>query len=348
MNREADRRIWQDTGRLLAMIREPGMKVAVITHVNPDGDAIGSSLGMAKLLTAMGHRCNVISPNDYPDFLKWMPGSREIVIFEKEPDRSAEMLARADLIISVDFNDLGRIRGLSEMMKDSKAYKLLIDHHPGPDDFADCILSDTAVSSSAELVWHFILSEDLRQYMDADVAACLFTGIMTDTGCFSHNCSLPATYQAVADLLAYGIDRDRIYSLVYDNFSGSRMKLLGYCLNEKMEILPEYHTALIWLTLEEQRKYHFQAGDSEGFVNLPLSIKGIRFTAFFIQKKDHIKMSFRSKGEFDVNAYAEKHFQGGGHRNASGGESRESMEKTIARFKLTLIDHMESLADDKH
>jgi len=345
MIKKNDKRTWQDTSKVLELIKHAGKNIAIITHVNPDGDAIGSSLGLKKVFHNMGHSCSVISPNTFPDFLKWMPGSNTILIYNEEPEKAAHIIKHSDIIISVDFNTLKRVEQFRDAVERSLAYKLLIDHHPDPDLFSDCSISDTSLSSTAEIIYQFIASSGLKKFMDTDVAICLFTGIITDTGCFSYNSSERNTYDVVAELLDYNINKDKIYYLLYDNFSCNRMRLLGYSLNEKMEIIPECRTALIWLTREELQRYHYQIGDSEGFVNYPLSIEGIRFSAFFIEREDHIKISFRSKGNFAVNRFAEKYFNGGGHMNASGAESYDTMDKTLRHFREMLFLNKDSLVD---
>ncbi|NJK87557.1 MAG: hypothetical protein HC906_17845 [Bacteroidales bacterium] len=228
-------------------------------------------------------------------------------------------------------------------MKESKAYKILIDHHPNPEDFCDFMYSDTSVSSTAELLYYFLLEVGYLNFLDVHSATCIFAGIMTDTGCFSYNSSNPDTYMVVQKMLGYGIEKDSIYYNVYDNFSANRMRLLGYILNEKMEVFPEFNTVLLSLTREEQKKYSFQPGDSEGFVNYPLSIKGIRFSAFFIEKEDHVKLSLRSKGNFSVNEFAGKHFNGGGHHNASGGEVNVSITDALQLFRDLLPKYKNEL-----
>jgi phosphoesterase RecJ-like protein len=327
------------------LLRNPGKQVAILIHINPDGDALGSSLGLLNIFRKLGHHCTVISPNDYPGFLKWLPGTEQVIIFRHSPALSIEILKRADIIFAVDFNELKRVKELNEAFELSAAHKVLIDHHPDPDMKVDCLLSDTSVSSTAELVYRFIGDAGLLLYMDNDIASCLYTGIMTDTGCFSYNSSDRKTWEVVAELLGYGIDKDRIYSLTYDNYSSDRMRLLGFSLNEKMEVLPEYHTGFIWLSREDLLKYKFEAGDTEGFVNYPLSIKGIRFSALFIEKEDHVRVSLRSKGSFAVNDLAKKYFNGGGHRNASGGDSFDGLAETVNRFRELLPVYKEILGD---
>lgn len=320
-------------------------KIAILTHFNPDGDAIGSTLGLSRILTRIGHDCSVIVPNDFPEFLKWLPGAEDIILLPKHEAKVAEIIEASELLFFVDFNDIRRMKEIREPVSRSSAYRVLIDHHPDPIVTADSIISDTSVSSAAELVYRFIVENGLKKHMDKDIAVCLFAGVMTDTGCFSYNSSSIETYKFVTELLQYNIDKDQIYYRIYDNYSCDRMRLLGYCLNERMEYYPEYRTALIWLNRKDQEKYHFRTGDSEGFVNYPLSIKGVRFSAFFIEKKDHVKVSFRSKGDFPVNTFSASHFNGGGHRNASGGESVESLEAVLEKFRGLLPEYREQLND---
>lgn len=320
-------------------------KIVLITHVNPDGDAIGSTLGLQRSLLKAGHTCSVITPNDFAGFLKWLPGALSVTILPGNESRVEDLIRSSDMIFFIDFNDIRRVREINDPVTRSRAMKILIDHHPDPVVEADCMLSDTTVSSSAELVYRFIVQSALKETMDRDIATCLFAGIMTDTGCFSYNASLPETYRTVADLLRYGIDKDRIFYRIYDNYSYDRMRLLGYCLNEHTEYFPDCRTALIWLSRKDQERYNFQTGDSEGFVNYPLSVKGIRFSAFFMEKEDHVKASFRSKGNFPVNAFSARHFNGGGHRNAAGGETGESLETALEKFRDLLPRYRDELND---
>jgi phosphoesterase RecJ-like protein len=336
---------WDITRLTAELLNNPGKNIAIVIHINPDGDALGSSLGLLILFRKLGHQCTVISPSDYPVFLKWLPGTDGVIVFKHSKVRSIEVLRSADIIFAVDFNELKRVKELNEVFEISKAHKVLIDHHPDPNIEVDCLLSDTSASSTAELVYRFIVETGLLSWVDKDIASCLFAGIMTDTGCFSYNSSNRKTWETVAELMDYGIEKDRIYHLTYDNYSSDRMRLLGFCLNEKMEVLPEYHTGLIWISRKDMLKYKFEAGDTEGFVNYPLSIKGIRFSAIFIEKEDHIRVSFRSQGDFAVNDFSKKYFNGGGHRNASGGESFIGIAETIKRFKELLPEYKEKLSE---
>lgn len=310
--------------------------VLLVTHINPDGDAIGSLLAMQLYLRKKGFETYAVTPNKYPEFLQWLEGNNNVMIFSQQRKRVLETLARCKAIVALDFNVLKRTGELEQPIHDADALKVLIDHHPNPNNFQHFTLSDTSVCSTSELVYEYIVQNGDRHLIDTAIAECIFTGIMTDTGCFSFNSSEPRTWEIVGDLLNFGINKDRIYSLVYDNFAENRMRLMGYCLNEKMVVLPEYKAAYITLSLEEQRRFNFAIGDSEGFVNLPLSIRGIKFSTLFLEKADHVKLSFRSKGEFAVNRFSELHFGGGGHTNASGGETKLNLADTVQKYLDTL------------
>jgi phosphoesterase RecJ-like protein len=323
-------------------------QIVVIPHHNPDGDAIGSALGAFNLLKKYGKKTHIISPNDFPEFLNWLPGRLDVIIASQKQGLAHSLIQQADLLIMTDFNCPTRIKGLQEWVLESKAKKILIDHHPEPKDFTDLVFSDTSVSSTAELLFEFFLGIGLEKFIDHDVAACLYAGIMTDTGSFSYNSSNPRTYEIVGSLLKQGIDKDKIHSLVYNNFSTGRMHLLGYCLHKKFVVLPEYKTGYISLTLDELKLFNFQPGDTEGFVNYPLSVKGIIFSAIFIENKDHVKVSFRSRGNFAANLFSEKHFRGGGHRNAAGGECELDLESCLKRFTGLLPQYRNELVDNGH
>lgn len=328
------------------LLEKAPRKIVIVTHVNPDGDAIGSILALYKVFRSLGHEVTPITPNVYPEFLKWMPGNDSIVVFNNKRKAGEELIKQAEIIFFLDFNDLTRIKQFSSLIEESTAFKVMIDHHPNPDNFSQFLYSDTKASSTAELIYDFIIHFGFEHLIDRDVATCIFAGIMTDTGCFSYNSSNPYTYDVVSELLKYGIEKDKIYYSVYDNFSSNRMRMLGYLLNEKMEVFPEYNTVILSLTREEQKKYNFQPGDSEGFVNYPLSIKGVKFTVFFIEKEDHVKLSLRSKGNFSVNKFASAHFNGGGHLNASGGEMNAPIKEVIEKFRNILPQYKDELSNE--
>ena len=327
----------------LKKVLGPPFNVVLLTHINPDGDAIGSVLGLYWFLVKKGCSVSMATPNYFPHFLRWMEGAGRIMDFKKDPGNVNVALKKADLVFFLDFNETDRLGGIRDSLDDIKALTIMIDHHPDPAGFADHIISDTDASSTAELVYRMICDLDGKELVDRPIAECLFTGIMTDTGCFSFNSSNPETFGMVAELLQNGIDKDRIYSQVYDNYSIERMKLLGYSLKDKMVVLPDLRTAYISLTAEELGQYSHRTGDTEGFVNYPFTIKGIRITALFLEREDHIKISFRSKGDFRINRITQEHFNGGGHMNAAGGESFESLEQTIARFEELIAKHADEI-----
>jgi len=345
MKEEIKTAIWKGVALLKKMLEKSSQRITILTHVNPDGDAIGSSLALLNTLSLIGHQCKIYIPNDYPLFLKWLPGNDNIFVFNNDTSSAIQQIKASDIIFFLDFNDIKRIKQIHKPVSESSAFIALVDHHPDPDLDADCIISDTSVSSTGELIYRLINKIGLKDKINKDIATCLFAAIMTDTGCFSYNSSSPETYKIVAALLKYGIDKDRIYYRIYDNFSFDRMRLLGLGLNARMEYYPEYRTAMIWLSRDDLRKYNFKTGDSEGFVNYPLSIRGIRFSAFFIEKEDHIKISFRSKGNFPVNKFSADYFNGGGHLNASGGESYDSLDTTLDKFRKLLPQFKNELND---
>ncbi|MFO7658241.1 MAG: bifunctional oligoribonuclease/PAP phosphatase NrnA [Bacteroidales bacterium] len=340
-------RVSRGKSKIKGLLASGSKKIVIITHVNPDGDAIGSSLALCRVLKNMGHNAVVITPNVYPAFLQWMPGNNDIVVFYNALKKARLLILEAEIIFCLDFNDLTRIKQVNTLVQESKAHKILIDHHPTETYFTSLVYCDVNVSSAAELVYDFVFGLGFRNYFDLEAATCIYTGIMTDTGCFSYNSSNPYTYKVVAKLLEMGVDKDNANAEVYYNFSGSRMRLLGYVLNEKMEIFEEYSTAILSLTREEQKRYNFQAGDSEGFVNYPLSIKNIKFSVLFVEKEDHVKLSLRSKGSFAVNRFARQHFNGGGHPNASGGEMYAPLHEVLLKFRELIPLYKNELTNEQ-
>jgi len=318
-------------------------EVAILTHTNPDGDAIGSSLALGLALKKQGIGVRIVIPNEVPDFLKWMPGCDMVIVHKNQTELSAAELKKAGLIFCLDFNDPDRIKGVASHLKASSAFKVMIDHHEDPKSFADVTVSDTSRGSTGEMV--YLLMEDLigEGVLDHDIATCLYVAIMTDTGNFRHSSSYPEVFHITGELMKYNINKDLIFSNVYDNYSADRMRLMGYCISEKMVVHPDYHTAYISLTQEELKRFNHQIGDTEGFVNMPFSISGIKFTLLFIEKRDHIRISFRSKGDFPVNRFAELHYGGGGHKNAAGGESPLPLSEAIALLEKLLPSYKEEL-----
>ena len=324
--------------KTIKYLSDKNQRIVITTHVNPDGDAIGSSLGLCEFLKLCNFKnVTVISPNDYATFLKWMPGTDSIIIAENEFSNAEKIIQEAELIFCLDFNDINRTDNLKKPLYNSTAKTILIDHHPQPADSFDIAFSYINTSSTAEIIFKFIQAINYDN-LNKNIAACLFTGIMTDTGSFSYNCNNPETFHICSELIKTGINADNIHRLVYDTYSLNRMKLLGYCLNEKLTVLPEQQTAYIALTKEELETYNHHEGDTEGVVNYALSIRNIDLAALFIEKQDHVKLSLRSIGNIDVNDFARKYFNGGGHMNAAGGKYYKDISKTIEYFKSVLND----------
>ncbi|MFA5618876.1 MAG: bifunctional oligoribonuclease/PAP phosphatase NrnA [Weeksellaceae bacterium] len=311
-------------------------QIVILSHRNPDGDAIGSGLGMAHYLEKSGHRCEVIVPNDFPKFLKWMQGAKRINIAEYQPAKSRKFVEQAELIFILDFNRLERIDEVGEWVSRSDAPKVLIDHHQHPETF-DFMYSDTGIPATAQMVYNFIRAMNDLDKLNRNIAECIYTGIMTDTGNFRFRNTSAETHKVVANLIETGIRIDKIYENVYDTQTPNRLKLLSLALNS-LEVFPEYRAAIMYLTREQQLEFGTQKGDTEGFVNYGLGLDKIIFSTIFIEDQQHdfIKISFRSKGDFDVNAFANKHFNGGGHINAAGGRSDLSLEETLGKFREIL------------
>lgn len=315
------------------------VKIAVIPHSNPDGDAIGSCYGLAVILKNAGHDIKIISPNDYPSFLDWLSGEVEIVNFQKKTITATRFINSCDLIFCVDFNDIRRTGDMAATIDSFKGAKIMIDHHPYPTYFCDFCISEPEYSSSAELVFDVVTAIGLGEFINRQAAEALYTGIMTDTGSFSYNTSRANLYKVLTELMKFHIDTEAVHDLVYHNFSADRLRLMGYCLHEKMVILPEFRTGYISLTRDELKKYNFVPGDTEGFVNIPLSIHNIVFSALFIEKEGYVKASFRSKGSFPANSFSSDHFSGGGHLNAAGGEIQLPLAGTIEKFTQLLPEY---------
>lgn len=323
---------------------QPSPRIIITTHHKPDADALGSSLGLYNFLKEMGVASTVIAPTDYGDFLNWMPGEKTVINFEREEARATQLVQEADFVFCLDFNALKRINKLGDIVRESKCKKVMIDHHLEPEGFADYALWTTEVSSTCELIYHFIELLGETDKVTKDIASCLYAGIMTDTGGFRHSSTYPSTHIATAALIEKGAEPNKIVEAIYDNYSESRMRFIGYCLNDKMQILREYNTALICVTAEELKRFNVITGDSEGLVNYGLSIKGIKLSVIIIDRTVARKMSFRAKGNFPANEFARKHFSGGGHFSAAGGESLESIEATELKFKQVLADYKTLLA----
>lgn len=318
---------------------EKAEKIVIVSHVSPDGDAIGSSLGLYHFLTLHGKTVHVIVPNAFPDFLKWMPGAKDIIQYNRYTEFANKLIKGADVICVLDLNTLSRLDDMQEAVKNSPARKMLVDHHLYPEDFCKITISHPQISSTSELVFRLICQLGNFSDISKEAAECIYTGMMTDTGAFTYNSNNREIYLIIAELLTKGIDKDAIYRQVYNSSSEGRLRLKGFVLYEKMQLFPQFNAALITLSREEQNQFQSMKGDTEGLVNIPLSVKGICFSAFLREdtEKDMIKISLRSVGTFPCNRVASEYFNGGGHLNASGGEFYGTMEDAVALFKQSLI-----------
>ena len=320
----------------LTKLLEEKSDVLITTHYNPDGDAIGSSLALYHFLASRGIQSKVLIPNELPSFLQWMPGSKEALIYIENPEAGNAMLASADLIFCMDYNGLGRVKLFTDQLRAANATRILIDHHIQPENEFDLTFSEVGVSSTSELLYQIIGEAGLIDGITKEMAECFFVGIMTDTGSFSFACNRPETFVIASELIRTGMDVERVHRMVYDTYSESRMRLLGHCLGTNMKVMPEFATAYIWLTLEDLEKYEYQQGDTEGVVNYALSIQNVAVAALFTERGDRVRVSLRSKGEFSVNEFARAHFNGGGHRNAAGGDVLMNMSETLDWFEKLL------------
>lgn len=326
-----------DIAQVKQLLASP-KKIAILPHRNPDGDAMGSTLGLYNFLKQKGHNATVIAPNEFPDFLAWLPAADTVKVFERETETSTRILKEAELVFTLDFNTLNRLGDEMEAVLTSLTVPfIMIDHHQEPRDYARYMFSDTSYGSTCEMVYHFIIALDEKQYLNKTVATCLYTGIVTDSGSFRYPLTTGTTHRVVAEFIDMGVDNSAIHSLLFDNHSHKRIQILARAL-QNMQVLPAYKTSYTYLSQEELSSIGHSKGDTEGIVNYGLSMKDIVFTAFFTENKEEgiIKISFRSKGNFDVNKYARQHFSGGGHINAAGGKSTESLEATIKKFIATL------------
>lgn len=323
----------QDIQAIKLLLATP-KKIAIIPHRGPDGDAMGSTLALYHFLLKNNHEPVVIAPNDFPDFLAWLPGSETVKIFEKDTDNCTKILEEAAIVFTLDFNAFHRTGEMEHTLAKLKAPFIMIDHHQKPDDYAAYMYSDTSFGSTCEMVYNFISFLDKKEDLDKTIGTCIYTGILTDSGSFRFPGTTGNTHRIIAELIDLGVENTQIPILLFDNSSYSRLQLLGRAL-QNMKILDEHKTSYMSLTQAELDEFNYVKGDTEGIVNYGLSMKGIVFTAIFIENKDEkiIKISFRSQGGFDVNEFARTHFNGGGHSNAAGGKSLDSMEETLKKFE---------------
>jgi len=310
--------------------------IVITSHRNPDGDAIGSSLAMYFYLNQLGHTVRMVIPSEYPEFLEWMPAIDDIIVYDLQQDRSRELMQNADIVFCLDFNSLDRIDKLGEILHtDSKAKVVMIDHHLDPEPFADFVLSEPSASSTCELVYDFLLMLGEKDKIDVKLAESIMTGILTDTGSFKYGTS-PKLFRTAADLIELGVDDYKLQDLIFNSSKEKNLRLLGHCLNNRMEILEEYNTGIIVLTKHDYANFSISRGDTEGIVNYLLKIRNVKMAAFIMEQPTIVKISLRSKGDFSVQEIAQKYFRGGGHKNASGGASFKGLRSTVRQLKEIL------------
>lgn len=316
--------------------------IVITTHRNPDGDAIGSSLGLYHYLNKLGHTVRIIAPSEYPPFLSWLKESEKIIIYDIEPEVSKKYLERADIIFCLDFNSLERIDKMGEIIQPLSSTKVMIDHHLYPEPFADFMLSDPTASSTCELVYDFMELLDEIDKLDIIIGECLFTGILTDTGSFKYATSAKL-FKIVGELLLVGVDDYYIQDLIFNSLDEKHLRLLGHVLNNRLEILEEFQTGIITLSKEDYETFDIKRGDTEGLVNYVLKLKNVKVAAFIHEQPTITKISLRSKGDFSVQKIASEHFRGGGHKNASGGYSYIGLRPTVKKFKSVLPNYFPTL-----
>ena len=319
-------------------------KAVITAHQKPDGDAMGSTLGLYHFLKQLGHEVTVISPTNWAQFLDWMPGVEQVIDFEANKNEASEIVAAADYVFCLDFNILHRTKHLEPIIRDSKALKILIDHHQQPDtpSFAYGI-SDVKMSSTCEMIYDFIVQSGHSNLINIDIATCLYTGLMTDTGSFRFPSTTASVHKIVAHLKELGLQHAKIHENIYDNSTEGRLKFMGNAFLNRMTVLPEFKTAVMAIPKSDIYKFELKTGDTEGLVNYLLSIEGIKFAAILIDREEERKWSFRSKGNFDVNIFARTHFEGGGHANAAGGRSSKSLDETFNDFKNIIENYKSQL-----
>lgn len=316
--------------------------IVIVSHTNPDGDALGASLGLCNALRNQNRKVHVVLPNPFPDYYKFLDNSEEIIVASENKEKYQKIISNASLIIAVDFNTLSRISQVEADVRNSSAKKVLIDHHISPENGAfDIVFSKIEISSASEYVYWILKELYGKSFLTKEIAECIYTGICTDTGSFSYSCNYTSTYEVLMHLMEAGIDGEDLHYKIYNTFSEKRIRLLGFCLSERMKVLPEIGAAYIALSKEDLKRFDYQIGDTEGIVNYTLMMNDVNVGVLLSEFPEKIRMSFRSKNNFDVNVFAKKYFNGGGHRKASGGFSDKSLEDTIAlleeAFKESLI-----------
>ena len=336
----------QDLSELGQLLATP-KKIIITTHQKPDADALGSSLAWCRYLMKKGHDATVITPTDYPQFLEWMQGNDDVIVFSDKTKSECEALMKgADVICCLDFNVLARIGDLGDLVKGSAAKKVLIDHHLAPENFADFVFSDTKAAATAVLIYDLIVGLGDKAFLDIYIAECIYAGIMTDTGSFRYPSADRRVHLIVADLMLFNLDNARIHRLIFDTSTEERLRFLGYALSERLYVLNEYYTAFFTISAKDLERFNSQTGDTEGLVNYALSMEGIVLAILLIEREDGVKLSFRSKGEFSVSEFARRHFDGGGHRNAAGGISDVGFSETVKKLMDILPTYKEQLLEN--
>jgi len=318
-------------------------KIVIVTHVGPDGDAMGSTLALWHYLMTIEKEPVIIVPTPFPNFLSWMPGAECVLDYENSKERSDELINSAELIFALDFNTISRMDKMADAVINASAPKILVDHHLHPADFAKTVISYPEISSTSELIFRLICRLGDFSKINLACAECIYTGMMTDTGGFTYNSNGQEIYVIIAELIKLGIDKDAIYRKVFNTYSADRLRLMGFCLFHKMKVYPEYRAALITITGKELYQFNYTNGDAEGFVNIPLSIDGVDFSVFMREDLDKIKISLRSQGSFPANKVAADLFNGGGHLNAAGGESYATLAETVKKFENALPNYKDFL-----
>ncbi len=327
-------------------LNEKQFNIVITSHRSPDGDAVGSSLALFHYLKKKGHQVTVVVPDSYPNFLNWLTGSPEIITFESKPEEVETLIKEAELLFCLDYNEPGRVGDMQEAVINSKAFKIMIDHHLHPSDFCDYTISDTNSCSTAQLVYEFIENAGDLNLIDETIGEGIYCGIVTDSGSFRFPSVTPKTHLIAADLIQRGLNHSRIHENLFDVNTLNRLHLLGYALNEKLRVLEDVPVALIDLSLEEAEKFDVKKGDTEGLVNYALSVEGVKMAAFIREDKDRVKMSFRSKGDIPVNEFSAQYFSGGGHKNAAGGMCEKSLEETLVLFEKNIRVFFKNLTTD--
>ena len=333
------------TTEVIIKLLTPLPRVVITIHRGPDGDAIGSGLGWMHILANAGIEATVIAPDAYPNFLKWMPGNEKVLVYESQKEAAEKAIDDADLIFCLDFNSPARMGNLADPITAAKKPIVVVDHHQQPEDFAQGYYTDDTASSTAEMIYRLCEALQWEQHINHDAALCLYTGIVTDTGSFRFSSVSPQLLRIAASLIEKGIDHTRIYREVYDSNTLERLKLQGFALSEKLKVMPGGASAYIALTEAELKEFNYQKGDTEGLVNYALSISNVGLAAFFSQKDGMIKISLRSKGSYNVNELARAHFEGGGHVNAAGGRSMDSMENTLKKFEKIALEESDKIKE---